>query len=243
MRDMLGVLGGMGPLSSQLFYKLVTERTAANRDQEHVPLLLLSDTEVPDRTDAILKDRPGPVLERLRADVRLLEESGCRGIAAACNTAHYFLDLMEGEIRVPVLHMVHLAAEEAARRCPGGQVAILATEGTLRAGLYQRALRQRGLTCYIPGRQAQTVVNDAIFRQIKRGLRADMDAWGRLETTLRGAGCGLILLGCTELSCIKDQEHLEDWYLDPLEVLAEASIVFMGRPLRPRTGGPAPENR
>ena len=43
MKDAIGVIGGMGPLASQLFYKMITEHTAAECDQDHVPLLILSD--------------------------------------------------------------------------------------------------------------------------------------------------------------------------------------------------------
>ena len=54
MKDAIGVIGGMGPLASQLFYKMITEHTAAECDQDHVPLLILSDVTMPDRTGAIL---------------------------------------------------------------------------------------------------------------------------------------------------------------------------------------------
>ena len=54
MKDAIGVIGGMGPLASQLFYKMITEHTAAECDQYHVPLLILSDVTMPDRTGAIL---------------------------------------------------------------------------------------------------------------------------------------------------------------------------------------------
>ena len=43
MKDAIGVIGGMGPLASQLFYKMIPEHTAAECDQDHVPLLILSD--------------------------------------------------------------------------------------------------------------------------------------------------------------------------------------------------------
>ncbi len=50
----LGVLGGMGPQATQVFYQFVLDRTDAARDQDHLPALILSDTGIPDRTAAIL---------------------------------------------------------------------------------------------------------------------------------------------------------------------------------------------
>ena len=54
LENPIGIIGGMGPLSSQLFYKMITEHTQAQRDQDHVNLIILSDVMVPDRTKAIL---------------------------------------------------------------------------------------------------------------------------------------------------------------------------------------------
>ena len=50
MKDPIGIIGGMGPMASQLFYKMVTEHTAAEKDQDHINLILLSDACMRDRT-------------------------------------------------------------------------------------------------------------------------------------------------------------------------------------------------
>ena len=54
MQYRLGVLGGMGPQATNTFYQFVIDRTDAQTDQEHVNALILSDSEMPDRTSAIL---------------------------------------------------------------------------------------------------------------------------------------------------------------------------------------------
>ena len=163
MKDLLGVLGGMGPLASQLFYKLLTERTDAERDQDHIPLLLLSDTEMPDRTSEILSGDTERVRERMRADLRFLEESGCRAVAVTCNTAHFFVDMVAPELHIPVLHMVRLAAEEAAARSAGE-----------RGGL-------RGPPGPHPGHGAPAPLKALL------GPSGPWPAWWTWETTRRGA--------------------------------------------------------
>ena len=50
----LGILGGMGPQATQVFYQRILDMTDATRDQEHVPTLIWSDTQIPDRPAAIL---------------------------------------------------------------------------------------------------------------------------------------------------------------------------------------------
>ena len=50
----LGILGGIGPQATQVFYQRILDMTDASCDQEHIPTLIWSDTAIPDRTAAIL---------------------------------------------------------------------------------------------------------------------------------------------------------------------------------------------
>ena len=162
----LGVLGGMGPQATNTFYQFVIDRTDACTDQEHVNALILSDSGMPDRTAAILGSEKAreAVFQRLLADARLLEGAGCTVIAVPCNTSHFFLDKVQEQISIPIIHMIRETAKVLAAqglRRPG----ILATDGTIQTSLYQKEfsptrLREvgiasnRGSACrgeYVPG--------------------------------------------------------------------------------------------
>ena len=83
MKNVLGVLGGMGPMASALFYKMITEKTAAEKDQDHINLVLLSDASTPDRTAAILSDdfaKWQAAWDSLHQDCETLQNLGCRAI-------------------------------------------------------------------------------------------------------------------------------------------------------------------
>ena len=61
MKGLIGVLGGMGPAATvDLFNKFVTF-TAAQRDQEHIPLIISSIPDIPDRTDALMHNGLSPL--------------------------------------------------------------------------------------------------------------------------------------------------------------------------------------
>ena len=158
----LGVLGGMGPQATQVFYQYVLDRTEASCDQEHLPALILSDTGVPDRTASILTGNTEPMYQRLLADARLLEECGCTVIAIPCNTSHYFVDRIQQEIGIPILHMIRETARTLVaqgKRRP----AILATDGTIRTGLYQKECAAFGLEAAPPEPAVQRLVMSIIY--------------------------------------------------------------------------------
>lgn len=232
MEHPIGIIGGMGPMASQLFYKMVTEHTAAERDQDHINLILLSDASMPDRTAAILSGQYQGPEEQLLSDARLLQTCGCTAIAITCNTAHFFADRIADKIGIPILHMIRETAATVASRCPGGTVGILATDGTIRTGLYQKALEARGLTPWTPPAEIQKEVMHQIYDRVKKGLPCDRESWARIEAACRAAGCAAVVLACTELSVIKADEGLEDWYVDPMETLARKVIETAGKTYR-----------
>ncbi|MCI2106481.1 MAG: amino acid racemase [Intestinimonas sp.] len=227
----LGVLGGMGPQATQMFYQRVLDRTEADCDQDHVPTIILSDTQMPDRTAAILSGGTEPVYQRLLADARLLEHSGCTVIAIPCNTSHYFVDRLQSEVGIPVLHMIRETVRVLSRRgCR--RVGILATDGTIRTGLYQTECAALGMEGIAPGTNTQKAIMSIIYDEIKRGETGSREKFALADRELRARNCDGAVLACTELSVYRIYHGLPGFYLDAMEVLAEAAITACGYPLR-----------
>lgn len=227
----LGVIGGMGPQATIQFYQRIVDRTEAQSDQEHLPMLLLNDTQMPDRTAALLLGETGPVRARLLSDAKMLEEWGATAIAVACNTAHAFLPEVEKELKVPIVNMV---AEAAGRLKALGakRVAVLATDGTIGLGLYHKALEGQGIEAVSPGAEAQRLVMDLIYGQIKKGGRGDPETFAAIDEEVRRLSCGHALLACTELSSYKDWHSLPAYYVDAMDALVDRCIRVCGYRIR-----------
>ena len=227
----LGVLGGMGPQATQVFYQFVLDRTDAARDQEHLPAVILSDTGIPDRTAAILSGDTEGVYRRLLEDVRLLETCGCTAIAIPCNTSHYFADALQEETAVPVLHMIRETASllrAQGKKRPG----ILGTDGTIQTGLYQKECAAVGLEAVPPDPDTQRLVMSVIYDEIKQGEKGSRDKFARIDRAIRRLGCDCAVLACTELSVFSTYHPLPPFYVDAMAVLAERAVEQCGYPLR-----------
>jgi len=227
----LGVLGGMGPQATQIFYQRILDRTEASCDQEHLPALILSDTEMPDRTKAILSGQGEAVYSRLLKNARLLENCGCTAIAIPCNTSHYFLDRLQMEVKVPIIHMVRETAKTLSTRgCR--RVGILATDGTVQMGLYQKECAALGLEGVAPQPETQKLVMSIIYDEIKKGEKGSREKFAVVDRALRAMGCDAGILACTELSVYRVYHGLPDFYVDAMEVLVEQAITVCGKKLR-----------
>lgn len=232
MDKLIGVLGGMGSKASQLFYGMVIDRTDASCDQEHVRLLIYNDSSMPDRTGAILSEEYEKVDSKMLNDFRMLEAAGCEAIAITCNTAHFFADRQKDKIGIPIIHMLDETATEIAQKFPGGKIAILATDGTVQTGLYQKRLEERDLIPFIPSKEMQEIVMYQIYDRIKSGLPWDEEKWMALEKYVKKNGCVCAIMACTELSVIKEDNGLDNFYIDPMDVLARKVIQFSGKKLK-----------
>lgn len=221
----------MGPQATQVFYQRILDRTQADRDQEHLPALILSDTAIPDRTQALLSGEPEPVYRRLLADAKLLESCGCTAIAIPCNTSHYFVDRLQGEVAVPILHMVRATVARLKERGKG-KVGILATDGTNQTGVYHRECAAQGLLAMSPDPETQRLVMSIIYDEIKKGESGSREKFARIDRALRDMGCDCAILGCTELSVYRSFHSLPDFYVDAMEVLVEESILACHKTLR-----------
>lgn len=225
----LGILGGLGPMATVYFYEMLTQHTAALRDQDHLDVIINSRATTPDRTDYILGHSTENPFDIMVQDAARLVAFGADMLAIPCNTAHYFYDRLDESVAVPILNMVEETVLRAKSVCGNGKVGILATSGTMQTETYQRMCVQHGLACAVPDAAGQAAVMEIIYGQIKQGRRADMSAFGRVVQSLQAQGCTRVILGCTELSLVKRDEQLDAFYLDSMEVLAQNAIAAFGK--------------
>ncbi len=224
----LGILGGLGPMSTVYFCELLNKHTAATRDADHIDMLISSRATTPDRTAYILdKNAPDP-LPVMLAEAHRLEAAGVDLIVVPCNTAHYFYDGLAQGCRTPILNIIDETTTHLVRT--GVKTfGLLATVGTIQSGAYERFCSPRSLTCLTPTQEEQAVIMDIIFGQIKQNKPVDMLAFDGVVNSLRSRGCEKIVLGCTELSLLKKQGLDDELFVDSLDVLAHRTILACGK--------------
>jgi len=228
---LLGILGGLGPMASAYFYEMITEHTDAQRDQDHIDIILSSRASTPDRTDFILGRSAESPLPAMIEDARDLEEFGAKAIVIPCNTAHYFIDQVRASVQIPVPSIIRETARFV-RVCGHKKAGILATEGTVFAGAYQSALDGEGVAWQIPDAETQVTVNRIIYDYVKRGLPCDPALLYEAARPLREDGCSCMILGCTELSVAARTIRHDPLFIDSLEVLACRAILMCKKQIR-----------
>jgi aspartate racemase len=200
-RATIGVIGGMGPDATVDFFAKLVSASHAERDQDHLRVLIDNDPSVPDRTAAIegRGASPAPHLARM---ARGLIAQGATLLVMPCNSAHAFAGaIVEAAGAVPFLDLIETTVAATRKRLPGvARVGLLATDGTLAARLYHDAYARAGIEALAPRGDDQALVMAAIYA-VKRG-----GAEGSLRSALRHAcerlvegGAEALIAGCTEI--------------------------------------------
>ncbi len=227
----IGVLGGMGPEATIAFYARVVSQTPAARDQDHLRVVIDSNPKIPDRTAAVLGQGESPVAA-MAASIDVLQRAGADFVVIPCVSAHAFIDDLTARIRLPLLSILDAVAEHIQAQAGIRRVGLLATAGTVRAGLFQRRLADAGVDVVLPGEDDQARVMAAIY-----SVKASPSSAQREQATLSlrevaarliARGAQGIVLGCTEIPLVFGAGDAPVPVFDSLMVLARASIRAAG---------------
>jgi aspartate racemase len=214
----VGVIGGMGPLATADFFHLLVRLTPADKDWNHLHVIVDDNPRIPSRTRAFLYDEASPVPHMIAGAHRLVA-AGAQLLVVPCNSASYYLAPVREAVAVtvldPVMAAAHYATGVKAPLVLGGMV-------THRAGLYAKAL---GVDTVRPSDSEQTEVA-ALIEALKQAntSAAIVERTQRLIAAGIARGADSVILGCTEFGLIAAQLAVDVPVYNSNELLAKRTL-------------------
>lgn len=234
----LGIVGGIGPAATVDFMQKIVRHTAAERDQDHIRLIVDHNPQIPDRTANLVANGTDPTLALYSACKRL-EANGASAVAMPCNTAHAYVERIQPNLATPIVNMLTETVRHIATYCQGHDtVGLLATSGTIASRVYHDAARGSPFDVIVPDDAHQAEVMDAIYgsQGVKAGYtegRCKQSLMTALEHLVR-RGASVVILGCTELPLVLPEHAAFDVagrtvvLLDPTAILARRCVALAG---------------
>ena len=229
----IGILGGMGPEATLDCFAKIIKNTPAKKDQEHLRVIIDSNPKIPDRPAAIIGKGESPVPALIHG-CRCLQLAGADFIIIPCVTAHFFLEEIRREVKLPILSILDVVTETIVREYPQiTNVGLLAITATINSGLFQKRLAADNIQTLVPDEVGQSTVMAAVA-DIKKTqpARSRAQITADLIATAEGLvsrGARGIVAGCTEIPLALKPEHLAVPCFDALTILARAAIFEAGR--------------
>ncbi|WP_041446430.1 aspartate/glutamate racemase family protein [Pseudothermotoga thermarum] len=199
-----GIVGGMGSLSTVDFLQKVVSLTKADKDQDHLKMVVDFNTAVPDRTTALLYGGEDPT-PYLVDSVNRLAKAGADFAVFICNTAYAFLEKVRKQAVIPVLNLPELTVE---RLCKKGikRFWLTGTKGLIKSGVYQVAAEKFNVEILIPTEEVQDNLMTIIYSVKAGNVEKAKKVW---EEAVEPKLEGYVLLGCTELPVVARSERLK----------------------------------
>lgn len=228
---LIGVLGGMGPLATVDFMQKVLLATPSISDQDHVPMVVSSIPQIPDRTAAFRGDGQSP-LRAMVASGQRLARAGAGLIVVPCNTAHLWFAELQTAIGLPMLHLVDAALEDAVGMAgEGATVGLLCTDATLASGLYVNRTQYLKTTS---GVQWALPTASEMLEWVMPGIEAvksgQLDKGTACLTAAAQAlvrrGAQVLVLGCTEIPLVLDSSNAPVPVVDATASLARRTVAW-----------------
>lgn len=224
-KPIIGILGGMGPMASaDMFLKFIHSANATS-DQTHIPLLISSAPDIPDRSAHLLNGGADPYPYLFEYTHNLIK-AGATCIVIACNTAHYWFDRLQADFAdVHFISMIETASETA-QHSGHTHIGILATNATLATHLYKDKLTQAGLTYLEPDDNA--LVMQSIYLYKAGDVKQATELMQAEQAKLRQKGATALIMGCTEVPLIlaQDAQQNPDAYIDATQALVDKAILW-----------------
>ena len=226
---MIGILGGMGTQAGLDFCNKLAKLSKGKTDQQYPLFVLYNKSNIPGRPENLHKYNK--VLKSLLAGCKFLEKSKCKFIVIPCNTAHYWFDNLQKKTKIQIMSMPKEVYAHALKTCKkNSKIGILATEGTLKTGVYNKFF-DKNFRLINPNKSVQKNNVDKAIKFVKMGRIKDAEKAIRpAVNSLIKMKCSKIILGCTELPiaifAFKSFQKIKKskTFLDPNLILAHSSM-------------------
>jgi len=225
---LLGLIGGVSPESTELYYQLLNTAARDRLGGTHSAKLIISSFDFAEMVAPYeVQDWPRFISNAVDAAKRL-KGAGVDGLMICSNTTHISADAVRAATGLPLIHLLDVLAtalKEQASKKP----LLLGTPETMNGDFYRPYLKNNhNIDCVVPNNSDQREVDRIIFEELCNGKVTDPSRAAYLDIIERAQNDGAdgVILGCTEIALLIEQQHTNMPVFDTTRLHAAAASRF-----------------
>lgn len=159
---------------------------------------------------------------------RALQAAGADFVVLCTNTMHKVAPAIEAAVRIPLFHIADPTATEI-KRAGLRKIGLLGTRFTMEQAFYKDRLRElHGLDVVVPEQADRDTVHRIIYDELCLGRIVDgsREEYRRIITSLVEQGAQAIILGCTEISLLVNQQDSAVPLFDTTAIHARSAALW-----------------
>ena len=222
----IGMIGGMSWESSLEYYRIVNEAVKERLGGFHSAKCIMYSVDFEEIERFQHQGDWDAATEVMVDAARRVERGGADLLLICTNTMHLMAEAVQGSVDIPLLHIVDVTAE-AIRSLGQKTVGLLGTRFTMEQEFYSGRLRDRhGISVLIPEEDERKVIHGILYDELCLGeiRSASRDAFREIIGGLAARGAEGVILGCTEIPLIVNQEEYELPLFDTTALHARAAV-------------------
>lgn len=224
----IGLLGGMSWESSQIYYKAINEGIKQQLGGLHSAKLIMYSIDFAE-LEVLQHARNWKAASELLIDAaKRVEKAGADFLVVGTNTMHIVAEQVANAIDIPLIHIADAVGEEIAKQ-DLDRVALLGTEFTMTEAFYRVRLQENfGLDVITPSKDERQVIHDVIYNELCKGVvsPSSRQAYLNIIEQLSKQGAQGIILGCTEIGLLVQQNHSPLPLFDTVQLHADKAVQY-----------------
>lgn len=222
----IGLLGGMSWESTASYYKTINERIKTKLGNLHSAKIVLVSVDFQEIETLLNMEKWEATAAILSKAAQGVEAGGADFLLICTNTMHKIASQIESAIHIPICHIADATAERI--KSEGfSQVGLLGTNFTMEQSFYKGRLKDKyGIKTIIPSENERMIVHRIIFTELCLG-KVETDSrneYLRIIANLHKQGAQAVILGCTEIALLVQQNHTAVPLLDTTQIHAEQAV-------------------
>ena len=224
MNKRIGILGGISHESTIKYYEYILKKYYAKKRDYRYPEVVIFSLNLQKLTGYENRGDIDGYIRYILSGLKALEDAGAKFIVIAANSPHSVFDVIQKRTSVPVISIVEITAQ-AAQKKNLQKLLLIGIKFTMQSPFYKDVFQKYGMEVLTPTEKEQDEINTIIFNELVIGVFKEETRTKLLEIINNYDADGVIL-GCTELSLILNQEDTRVNLLNTLELHAQAALDY-----------------
>jgi aspartate racemase len=222
----IGIVGCSGEGAALCFRTIVHEGQKLMGEHDH-PEVSMHTISLAEYMKCIDRDDWRGVAELMLTSAGRLKSSGADCLICPDNTIHKALPFVLPESPLPWLHIAEVVAEQGTRR-GFKNIGLTGTKYLVDSEVYPEKLKARGLEYLRPSLEERTEINRIIFEELVHAIFKPeaVTYFQQVISRMKHAGCDAVVLGCTEIPLIMNDDNSPLPTLDSTRLLARAALDY-----------------
>ena len=222
----IGLLGGMSWESTASYYKEINEGVKGILGGLHSAKICLYSVDFNEIEKLQRKGCWDQTAKILSQAAQSVEAGGADFLLICTNTMHKVADEVQSSISIPLVHIADATAEKLS--ADGiKRVGLLGTKFTMEQGFYKNRVTEKyGIEVIVPSEEEQNTIHDVIYNELCLGQINSESREKYLETikNLHSQGAEAVILGCTEIALLVQQQHTQVPLYDTTKIHATQAV-------------------